>query len=427
MSGISQTNSGSHSTGKPLLCLAMIVKDGGQIFTELLDEAAPWVDEMVIGDTGSSDNSAAEAAARGAKVIDVDWQDDFSLARNTVLDHCAGKWILILDADEKIAPSGWKMIRQWVEERTSQREPVAARLETRNYLPGRHEKRGWCQVPEPDPQSLPEGPPAPGFVPSLKIRLFPNFKTIRFSGCLHETVEAGVMASGLPAVDFGVTVHHFGLMQENPAKTRQYLKLARAKASDDPHSAAAWSELADCATNSGLLLEALAALDRALVLEPANINRRLTAGWLLKETGNLEQADLQLNAVVGTAGINDSQLSEACHLRAQIALISDRTDRVPQLLSVAIRLCPDNGHMLNTLGVWHLQEGRGEAARSALEKATALLPDHADPLLNLAVMYEAAKQPAIARDFAERALKQAPESPKARDILSRLEKAVTNP
>ncbi len=426
MSEQKKSKSFKKSGDQPLLCLAMIVKDGGRIFTELLDEALPWVDEIVIGDTGSSDKSPDEAKARGARVIQIPWQKDFSKARNTVLDQCTGQWVLILDADERISPDGWQILRRWVQERSVCREQVAARLETRNYTQGRYSKRGWCPVPNPDPDALPQGNPASGYVPSLKIRLFPNLDAIRFSGCLHETVEAGVVATGLPAVDLLVPIHHFGLLQNNPGKSRRYLDLARKKASEEPHSAKTWSELADCATSCGQYDEALAALDRALVLEPGNINRRLTAGWLLKETGSLEQADLQLNAVIGSAGINDAQLAEACHLRAQIALMSDSLERVPHLLSVAIRLSPDNGLIMNTLGVWHLKEGRGDTARMALEKARTLLPGNADPLLNLAVLHEASKQPLLARDCARQALRLAPDSAKAKEILSRLEKAVTS-
>ncbi len=420
MTNINSNKSNITSENQPLLGLAMIVKDGGQLFAELMKEAQPWVDEIIIGDTGSSDQSVIAAKDQGALVFDIPWTKNFSAARNAVLDHCTARWILILDADEKLSIQGWQEVVQWVKERQGESQWVAARLETRNYLPGRHGKRGWCRVPDPDPYALPSGAPADGYCPSLKIRLFPNFQNIKFSGILHETVEATVTAENIPAVDLPVPVHHFGMLKENPDKKQQYLELSRSKTEAEPHNAVAWSQLSDCATACGLFEEALSAMDRALILDPGNIARRLTAGWLLKMTDQLEQADLQLNAVAGSAGVNDDQLSEACHLRAQVAIQKGRCERVPQLLGVSIRLNPDNGHLWNTLGVWHLQEGRGEEARQALFRAATLLPHQIDPLLNLALLFEAAEQPAEALKFATKALQLVPDSAKAQKIHAQL-------
>ncbi len=421
----SQFNKPRMSKGHgPLLGLAMIVKDGGQLFAELMEEAEPWVDEIIVGDTGSSDQSISAATAQGARVLDVPWTNDFSAARNTVLEHCTARWILILDADEKIAPQGWQEIRQWVQERTVQSQQVAARLETRNYLPGRHGKRGWRMVPDPDPQALPNGPPSQGYSPSLKIRLFPNFMDIRFTGILHETVEAAVVDNNIPAVDLQVAIHHFGMLNEDLAKNQRYLALSRAKTAAEPHCAIAWSEQSDCATACGLYSDALEALDRALILEPGNISRRLAAGWLLKMTGQLDQADLQLNAVAGSAGVTDDQLAEACHLRAQVAMQKGCSERVPHLLGVALRLTPENGHLLNTLGAWHLSEGRAEAAETALTKAVVLLPDQEGPLLNLALLFEAAGNPTEALKFVRQALVMSPKSARARQIQTRINEAI---
>ncbi len=408
----------------PLLGLAMIVKDGGKFFAELLADAKPWVDEIIIGDTGSNDQSIASATDCGAEILHIPWTNDFSAARNAVLDRCTASWILVLDADEKIAPQGWREIRQWVLERREQSETVAARLETRNYLPGRHGKRGWRAVLHPDPNGLPAGAPAPGFAPSLKIRLFPNIKGIRFAGILHETVETAVANLNIPAVDLRVAIHHFGMLEANSAKSLRYLELSKAKTAAEPHNATAWSEQSDCAAACGLYDEAIEALDRALILDPSNIAYRLTVGFLLKMCGRFDQADLQLNAVAGSAGVSDEQLSEACHLRAQIAIQHGGAERVPHLLAVALRLTPDNGHLLNTLGAWHLSEGRGQEAQAALVKAAALLPGHEDPLLNLALLYEAARQPDVALGFVDKALTLQPNSLRAQKLQTKINRAI---
>ncbi|MGD9547659.1 MAG: tetratricopeptide repeat protein [Candidatus Krumholzibacteriia bacterium] len=400
------------SPSSPLLTLAMIVKDGGQFLAPLLGAAAEWVDEIVIGDTGSRDGSREVAGLAGAKVLEVPWRNDFAAARNEVLDHCAGRWILVLDADEQLAPRDWQGIRAWVENRHRVAGPAAASLVTRNYLPGRHRRRGWRPLPEPDPHALPGRPrPAPGFTPSAKVRIFPRHPAIRFRGCIHETVEDGVRRSGLAVIDLEHPVHHFGHLQEDPAKAQFYREIARTKTEQEPQNPRAWSELADCAIACGDLGEAVAAIDRALIIEPVDPDRRLTAGWLLLQQGKLDQADAQLASVAGGGGADDLQLAEACHLRAQVALRQDRGETAGRLLAVALHLFPDNGHYQNTLGVWHLAHGRGDKARMALERAAGLLPGCADPWLNLGKMYEAAGMPQTAEEHFRRARLEDPRVP----------------
>jgi len=357
---------------QPLLGLAIIVKDGGQLFSALLDECQPWVDEIVVGDTGSTDGSIEVAHSHGARVIPVTWEDSFSAARNAVLKQCRAQWILVLDADEKISPDDWQHLRAWVMEISQQKIVPVVRLESRDYLPARHGSHHWQPVPSVDAHQLPGGPPAAGFVSHLQIRLFPNEKNIRFNDCLHETVNFSVMEANLAVVDHPALIHHFGKLIPNHSRDELHLKLARTKTGKQPHNPAAWSTLANCALACEQNQEALSALDRALILDPGNINLRLLAGRVLKECGMLEQANLQLNAVAGSASTTDRQLADSCHLRAEVALVRGQLERVSHLLGVALRLCPDNGHYFQTLARWHQEEGRADAARSALNKASEL-------------------------------------------------------
>jgi len=415
------TVDGNPSESRPLLSLAMIVRDGGQYLSSLLKAAHDWVDEIVIGDTGSSDGSPSMARLLGARVLEITWRDDFAAARNEVLDACKGRWILVMDDDEQLAPDSWAQLRQWVLHNDEAHRPLAGTMVTRNYLEEHHQRRGWQLVPDVDPYGLSAGPPAAGFVSTSKIRLFPRDERVRFRDRLHETVEASVVEAGIPICELEWPIHHFGMLDPDPDKAERYLGLARLKTTDRPLSPQGWTELADCAIACGRYTEALDAIDRALILEPSDPETRLTAGWLLREMGRLEQADHQLAAVAGSTGLTDKQVAEICHLRAQIAMHREQIEAAAPLLGMALRLFPDNGHYLNTLGALHLQAGRGEPARRALEKARNLLPGSPEPLLNLGLMYEAAGHPDLAIRHLTTVLEITPNSPAAAAAMARLQ------
>ena len=93
----------------PLLSIGMIVKNEIRCIERCLKALQPLRDaipcQLVIADTGSTDGTR-EIVERYADVLfDFPWINDFSAARNAVLDRCAGKWALTVDADEYLEPN----------------------------------------------------------------------------------------------------------------------------------------------------------------------------------------------------------------------------------------------------------------------------------------------------------------------------------
>lgn len=95
------------------LSLCMIVKNEQDTLERCLASARPYVDEVVIVDTGSTDGTM-EIVSRYAGVIHaMEWPGSFSVARNVSMDLATGDYIIILDADEYIPdPAHWQTIRQ---------------------------------------------------------------------------------------------------------------------------------------------------------------------------------------------------------------------------------------------------------------------------------------------------------------------------
>ncbi|MFZ5585163.1 MAG: glycosyltransferase [Thermodesulfobacteriota bacterium] len=87
---------------RPTISLCMMVKNEEKRLPTALKSAAPWVDEIIVVDTGSSDRTMEIARGFGAKIHQHPWENSFSIHRNQSLSYATGDWILILDADEEI-------------------------------------------------------------------------------------------------------------------------------------------------------------------------------------------------------------------------------------------------------------------------------------------------------------------------------------
>jgi tetratricopeptide (TPR) repeat protein len=96
---------------KPTLCLVLIARNEQRCIARCLESVRPWVDDMVVLDTGSTDDTMVIARTCGARVFEAPWPNDFSAARNASLDLSNADWNLVLDADEWIA-SGAECLRE---------------------------------------------------------------------------------------------------------------------------------------------------------------------------------------------------------------------------------------------------------------------------------------------------------------------------
>ncbi len=82
--------------------MCMIVKNEQSILKRCLDSYAGIYDELIIVDTGSTDNTKEIAAQYTDKVYDFAWCDDFAAARNFAFSKASCDYILSVDADEEL-------------------------------------------------------------------------------------------------------------------------------------------------------------------------------------------------------------------------------------------------------------------------------------------------------------------------------------
>src|SRR5262245_45622306 len=112
------------------LSFCMIVRDGAPTLGDCLRSVAHLADEMIVVDTGSTDESRDIARAFGATVVDERWRDDFAAARNEYLKRARGRWILVLDADEEVGPLGRSSLLAYL----AAHDRTAFALTSRNYF-----------------------------------------------------------------------------------------------------------------------------------------------------------------------------------------------------------------------------------------------------------------------------------------------------
>ncbi|RIV17629.1 glycosyltransferase [Alicyclobacillaceae bacterium I2511] len=165
------------------LSLCMIVRNEANSLPICLASVRDSVDEIILVDTGSRDETVAVAHSFGAKVFSVSWQEDFAQARNFSLAQATGDWILVLDGDEELAAGEGARLRSLMDGTAD-----AYLLSLRNLV----------------------GDPAqPGVLQHTQLRLFRNWPLFRYMGAIHEQLPT------LSQVRYGiaqVTLIHRGYL-----------------------------------------------------------------------------------------------------------------------------------------------------------------------------------------------------------------------
>lgn len=89
-----------------LLSIVMMIKNEENYLNKTLKALLPLMNninsELVILDTGSTDNSIEIARKYTDKIYNAKWNDNFSDMRNKSISYSSGDWILVIDADEEL-------------------------------------------------------------------------------------------------------------------------------------------------------------------------------------------------------------------------------------------------------------------------------------------------------------------------------------
>ena len=121
------------------LSVAIITKDERENLPRCLGSVA-FADQIVVVDSGSSDDTVNIAAACGCDVFLEEWRG-FGPQKQMAVDRCRNDWILVLDADERIPPETADVIKKIVNHPP---EAEGYSFPRKNFFQGRWIKHaGW--------------------------------------------------------------------------------------------------------------------------------------------------------------------------------------------------------------------------------------------------------------------------------------------
>lgn len=163
----------------------MIVKDEAKNLRDCIRPMIPVADEIIVVDTGSTDNTKEIAVELGAKVFDFPWCDDFSAARNESIRHAAGDYIMWLDADDRVEPEEVKKIDRLKEGFPREKNQAYSFLVSNPSLV--------------DGETL-----------FRQLRIFPRIKGASFEGRIHEQIHHRLQSFGVKRIDTDIQVRHQG-------------------------------------------------------------------------------------------------------------------------------------------------------------------------------------------------------------------------
>ncbi len=178
---------------KPKISVCLIVKNEEKRLPLILNDVALFADEIIVVDTGSTDDSVNVAEKYGARVAHYRWTDDFSAARNKSISLATGEWIVWLDADDRVAAEESALIVSCI----------------------KRAKRDEAFTVEVVNSSIDSRPSS-----FIQLRIFPNNQGLFFEGRIHESVAGIVKQKKFNIISSGAKIVHTGYESADARKAK---------------------------------------------------------------------------------------------------------------------------------------------------------------------------------------------------------------
>ncbi|UCH63674.1 MAG: glycosyltransferase [Fidelibacterota bacterium] len=354
----------------------MIVRNEARLLPDCLDSISAVVDQLVVVDTGSSDDTVSIASSFGAQVHHFKWIDDFAAARNESIRHATGDWIFWLDADERLTPASVEPLKRLLK---PPQRPTIYRVQIRNLQVDRQS----CTL-------------------SMSHRLFSRHPRLRFSGRIHEQVHPSLKAAGGVEKPSRVVLEHQGYALEEDqmrAKLKRNQTLLEAMVEEQPDSAYAHYTLGQNYALLGLHEKALQVYLRA---QEINAFTGPSVATLL-------------NALAETSWHMDRLDEAESYARESLAVTRRQTSGSFILYRVMRSRGDIRGQIENLESILPFSSGGTPGSQSDLPKDVLLPRKHV--LFSLGQLYLSAEDYAAAEKVLRECLALQPDSQETREML----------
>lgn len=266
-----------YTAGYMRISLAMIVKNEALGLQRAMASVGQAVDEIVVVDTGSTDDSISIARAAGAAVIETEFVD-FSQARNRAIGACTGDWILMLDGDESFGLSPAAVIRE-ATSRVAANDATCRDADYKGYYLLR-----WNFLNDPNEVSFTDH----------CLRLFRNAPGIGFRYRVHERIEPSLdaLAGRYGTLNTIPISHH--VYDKGPdferGKRERYVEALKADICDYPADPGRWDHLGCEYIRLERWADAVTSFRRQAELAPRDPAALISLASALELTGQLDEA-----------------------------------------------------------------------------------------------------------------------------------------
>ena len=283
------------------ISLCVITKDEEHCIARCLASAQQLVDEIIVVDTGSTDNTHKISTEYGARVFSFPWIDDFSAARNYGINQAQGYWILVLDADEFLVPFSPKELLDFM--KTSPAEGYYLKI----HSDLDHDNK----------------------VEDYVVRLFKNRPEYRFSGAIHEQVAGSIQSQNPPnSLAFApFTIKHDGYLHKEVQSKHKFDR------------------------NTHLL-------QKALVENPQDPFFHYCLGIEYLQHKNFKQAGPLLQKTITLLQGDEGYIPQVLIGLLLVKLTEPADDQTEKLFYKATQTLPDNRDIYCLYGLWLLQHNR---------------------------------------------------------------------
>lgn len=165
----------------------LLVKNEEEFLPKLFERMAPVVGEIIVIDTGSTDNTMEIARVYTTEVYSFDLNHNFSAARNYGLEKVTKPWVIQVDADEWPTDA----LLRWLKEWEPKEFPYAVMFHRHNLVGGQHIGANTYE---------------------WLTRLFPSF--VGYVGRIHESPQTTIFPQ-ICAPEHALLLHHKSITRQS--------------------------------------------------------------------------------------------------------------------------------------------------------------------------------------------------------------------